>query len=117
MASDAVKQLAVVGAAHMPEKKAADYLAVSVHSLRRWRVYGGGPVYHKIGARVVYGQADLDAFLTSCVRRSTSDPGPAVKTAQNGGQGAIVRKLKTLKETSAAGFSSPAEGKGGSDAR
>lgn len=114
MASDVVKQLAVVVAANMPEKDAAVYLAVSVHSLRRWRVYGGGPIYRKIGARVIYGKDDLDAFLASCVRRSTSDPGPAVKTAQDGRQGAKVRKIGGSKGAPAAGCSTQV-GRGGHD--
>jgi hypothetical protein len=113
MEMESKRKLAIVVAAAMGEQEAAPYCGVSVYSLRRWRVYGGGPVYRKVGSRVVYLQADLDEFLASCLRRSTSDPGPAVKTDQEGGQGAKVRKLKALKEPPAPGFSSQNEGKGG----
>lgn len=117
MASTVVKQFAVGVAANMPEKEAAVYLAVSVHSLRRWRVYGGGPVYHKVGSRVIYGKDDLDTFLASCVRRSTSDHGPALKSHQNSSQAAKVRKLEKVEKGLAAECSSQEAGKGGCDAK
>ncbi len=104
--------LTTVAAISMGEKEAALYCGVSVHSLRRWRVYGGGPIYRKISARVVYLRTDLDEFLAACIRRSTSDPGPAVKTAQEGGQTASMRKLKAVKVPPAAGCSPLAAGRG-----
>jgi hypothetical protein len=32
-------------------------------SLDKFRVYGGGPLYIKVGARVVYDRLDLDTWL------------------------------------------------------
>ena len=58
------------------EHKAADYLAVRVATLRRWRWAGRGPCFVKIGSAVRYDQADLDAFIKAGRRNSTSDVGP-----------------------------------------
>jgi excisionase family DNA binding protein len=55
---------------------AAQYLHVSPRTLTKWRGQGGGPRYAKVGRRVVYRQADLEAWVESQVRTSTSDPGP-----------------------------------------
>jgi hypothetical protein len=44
----------------------------------RWekhRIYGTGPAYRKIGARVVYAVSDLNAWADLGTRTSTSDPG------------------------------------------
>jgi hypothetical protein len=51
---------------------AAKYLLVSESWLNKSRLTGRGPAYLKIGAKVVYQQADLDAWLASCRRTSTS---------------------------------------------
>uniref|UniRef100_I2PZB9 Helix-turn-helix domain-containing protein n=1 Tax=Desulfovibrio sp. U5L TaxID=596152 RepID=I2PZB9_9BACT len=48
------------------EKRAAEQLGVSVHTLRMWRHRGRGPVYSKLGRRVLYLRPDLDAYLESC---------------------------------------------------
>lgn len=48
------------------EKRAAEQLGVSVHTLRMWRHRGRGPVYSKLGRRVLYLPPDLDAYLESC---------------------------------------------------
>ena len=51
----------------------AEYLDVSESTLAKWRVYGNGPVYSKAGPRiVVYDKQDLDAWLESSKRTSTS---------------------------------------------
>lgn len=34
-----------------------------VHTLRYWRAAGRGPAYHKVGVRVLYNLADLEAFV------------------------------------------------------
>lgn len=48
------------------EKRAAEQLGVSVHTLRMWRHRGRGPVYSKLGRRVLYLPPDLDAYLEQC---------------------------------------------------
>mgnify|MGYP000438569516 CR=1 FL=1 len=54
---------------------AAQYLGISTSTLNKLRVLGGGPAYHKLGRIVGYSHADLDAWLASRRRRSTSDIG------------------------------------------
>ncbi len=64
-------------------KEAARYLGVSVSMLQRHRHNGTGPVYFKIGGRVLYRLADLDAWAARWLRRTTAPSGasavPAVK--------------------------------------
>ena len=47
------------------EHEAARMLAMSVAMLRKWRWLKEGPRYRKIGRRVVYQIADIDAFIAS----------------------------------------------------
>jgi predicted DNA-binding transcriptional regulator AlpA len=51
---------------------AANYLALSVSTLNKLRVFGGGPNYSKLGRVVVYSVDDLDAWLRANRRSSTS---------------------------------------------
>jgi predicted DNA-binding transcriptional regulator AlpA len=56
--------------------EAAQYLGLSQGTLEKFRVYGGGPRWCRIGRRIVgYRIDDLDAFIERGYRRSTSDPG------------------------------------------
>ncbi len=55
------------------EDAASILIGVSVSSLQKKRVNGTGPAYAKIGARVRYRIADLDAYLADCVITSTSE--------------------------------------------
>lgn len=55
--------------------EAADYCGSSASTFEKLRLTGGGPPYLKVGRRVVYDVRDLDAWLASKKRRSTSDPG------------------------------------------
>lgn len=70
---------------HMRVKDAAAYVGVSKSYLDKKRCYGGGPVYFKIGAAIVYAKADLDAWMN--VRRASNtwqasnDNQPATKRA------------------------------------
>jgi len=50
----------------LDERRAAEKLGVSVHTLRAWRCHGKGPVYAKAGRRVLYFDPDLDAYLAGC---------------------------------------------------
>lgn len=60
----------------IPETEAAEFLGVSVRTLQKWRVVGGGPVFAKISRKLVrYSRRDLLAFTESCRRTSTSDTG------------------------------------------
>lgn len=56
---------------------AAEYLGLSTSTLAKMRLRGDGPPYMKAGPRVVvYDQEDLDSWLESRKRRSTSEPDP-----------------------------------------
>ena len=115
MATTAIRAAAVVAAVNMAERQAAEYLGVSVHSLRRWRVYGGGPRYLKMGSRIVYQIKELDAFQATCIRRSTSDQGPVTKPVQASSTAARVRNIKTAAVKSSAGLLPSEMGQGGDE--
>lgn len=57
------------------ENEASRVVHESVGTLRTKRVRGGGPVFVKIGSRVVYIRRDLFEYLSARRRRSTSDGG------------------------------------------
>src|SRR5262245_21162699 len=61
---------------------AARFLGVSNRTLEKHRTYGTGPVYRKIGGRVVYAVEDLQAWSLTGARKSTTD-----QTAQRIGGG------------------------------
>src|SRR6187431_3303148 len=66
--------------------EAAEHLGLSASTLNKLRCAGGGPLFIKIGAQVLYEVADLDAWAASFKRRSTSDCGyaPPNKGARSG---------------------------------
>ena len=45
------------------ERRAAALLGCSIALMRKWRLFGEGPAYCKIGRLVRYRQEDLAAFL------------------------------------------------------
>lgn len=55
-------------------KQAAGYIGVSISWLDKSRLRGDGPPFLQIGGRIVYDTADLDSYLSSCRRQSTSEP-------------------------------------------
>lgn len=53
--------------------EAGEFLGISPRTLEDWRLRGGGPVFHKVGRRLVrYDLADLTDFLDRCARTNTS---------------------------------------------
>jgi predicted DNA-binding transcriptional regulator AlpA len=48
---------------------AANYCGSSASTFEKLRLTGGGPVYSKLGRRVVYQIEDLDAWLTAVGHR------------------------------------------------
>jgi len=52
--------------------EAATYTALGISTLEKLRIIGGGPAYYKVGKAVIYDPADLDAWLASNRRASTS---------------------------------------------
>jgi len=59
---------------------AAVYCGSSVSTLNKRRCRGEPPPFIKIGKIVLYDVVDLDEWLASCRRRSTSDPVQALDT-------------------------------------
>ena len=53
------------------EHQVAEYLNMSLGSLRRWRLFRTGPKYLKIGSAVRYRREDLDTWLNSRCRASS----------------------------------------------
>jgi predicted DNA-binding transcriptional regulator AlpA len=50
----------------MNEKEVAAHLAVSVATIRRWRLLGQGPKATKLGGLVRYKPSDVEEFLNQC---------------------------------------------------
>jgi Helix-turn-helix domain len=58
----------------LSNQEAADFLHLSPRTLEKLRVVGGGPPFLKLGRRVVYAAADLEAWAQRRRCDSTSDP-------------------------------------------
>jgi hypothetical protein len=59
---------------YLNTREAAKHVRLSTATLERLRVKGGGPIYiNPVPDRVVYTVADLDAWMASRRRTSTSD--------------------------------------------
>lgn len=59
----------------MDTAHAASYTGLTSSTLTKRRVFGDGPRYIKLGRRVVYDVHDLDEWLNSRKRGSTSEYG------------------------------------------
>jgi excisionase family DNA binding protein len=62
-------------------REAAEYLRGSPSTLAKWRVYGGGPTFCRLGRAIRYRQSDLDEFMNRSAAHSTSDADRRKKTA------------------------------------
>jgi hypothetical protein len=56
-------------------REAGAFLGLSPRTLEKHRSFGTGPVYRKLGGRVVYAIPDLRAWADLGLRQSTSDRG------------------------------------------
>ena len=54
-------------------QEAARFLGISIRTLEKHRTYGTGPIYRKIGGRVLYAVEDLQAWTAIGARKSTRD--------------------------------------------
>ncbi|TPL35559.1 helix-turn-helix domain-containing protein [Mesorhizobium sp. B2-4-8] len=75
-------------ARYLRTPEAARFLGLSGRTLEKHRTYGTGPVYRKLGGRIVYAFDDLQAWADRGARQSTTDPGhgvvhPAKRQAPN----------------------------------
>lgn len=66
---------------YLTTEETADRLRLKTTTLERWRVDGNGPVFLKLGRRVVYPLAQLDEWVAAKIRHSTSDRGGATAGA------------------------------------
>lgn len=64
-------------AARLGVAASAAYCGVSASYLNKLRCIGNGPIFIKRGRRIIYDTSDLDAWLDSGRRTSTSDRGEA----------------------------------------
>jgi predicted site-specific integrase-resolvase len=55
----------------------AEALGVSVSTLNKWRVYGDGPTFVRLGRRIAYRPEHILEYLEKQARQSTSDAGDA----------------------------------------
>ena len=58
---------------HFNQNQLANRWNISEASLERWRAEGIGPVFLKLGGRVVYRLDDIEAYEHECLRKSTSE--------------------------------------------
>jgi len=70
---------------YMSRGEAADYTGIAASTLNNLQTAGKGPLFSRIGGRVIYAIEDLDAWIASfkvdpAERRKPSEPeAPAVK--------------------------------------
>ncbi len=57
----------------MTTPEAASYLRLSKSLIDKYRVFGGGPLFAKLGGRIVYSKEDLDAWISARKFSSTSE--------------------------------------------
>jgi hypothetical protein len=78
---------------YLPNADAADFLGLSPRTLERMRIDGRGPIFLKLGRRVVYARADLVAWAETRRRSSTSDLGQPAPT--QAGLASSMRSTRT----------------------
>ena len=57
----------------LKDREAAEYTGCSVSTLAKRRMTGDGPRFIKIGRSIRYRRGDLDAWLASHMRNSTTE--------------------------------------------
>jgi hypothetical protein len=78
---------------------AAEFLGLAVSTLAKMRLTGNGPVYCKLGRRVVYRREDCEAWLGSRVVRNTSDADARLPRSLTGGRAKTNGRSKTNPDT------------------
>jgi predicted DNA-binding transcriptional regulator AlpA len=74
-AADSSRTLSLSAPPLFTEREVATLLAVSVKTLRNWRLNGQGPPFRKLSRIVRYAAGDLQAWTDARRRISTSDRG------------------------------------------
>jgi predicted site-specific integrase-resolvase len=65
---------------HLTPRQLATRWQVSEKTLERWRCKGGGPIYLKLGGRILYPSAQVEAMEAQQVRKATGDTTTATET-------------------------------------
>lgn len=68
---------------HLNQMQLARRSNLSPRTLERWRYYGEGPAFFKIGRRVVYRIEDVEAFEASRVGKRGGRRSPGVQPDPN----------------------------------
>jgi hypothetical protein len=55
------------------DKQVAKVIGIAVTTLRNWRSAGKGPIYQKIGKRVLYSRSDVLEFMDSFLKIKRRD--------------------------------------------
>ncbi|MFI3241202.1 MAG: helix-turn-helix domain-containing protein [Alphaproteobacteria bacterium] len=56
----------------LTEQELVNYWKISVHTLRKWRSTGYGPIYIKVGGRILYRREDVEEFEKNNLYQSSS---------------------------------------------
>lgn len=64
---------------YMRQGELADRWRISERTLEKWRHFGRGPSFLKIGGRVMYRLDDIEAFEAKQVRTSTAASSPLAR--------------------------------------
>jgi predicted DNA-binding transcriptional regulator AlpA len=67
-------RLSETGTRYVRTQEAARMLDLSARTLEKYRCHGTGPIFRKLGGRVVYLVDDLEAWAERAACNSTSDP-------------------------------------------
>lgn len=59
---------------HINQAQLSDRWGLAQRTLERWRAIGWGPVFIKLGGRVIYRLEDIEAYERQHLRKSTSKP-------------------------------------------
>jgi predicted site-specific integrase-resolvase len=64
----------------LKDSEACVILGVSKAVMKYWRYHGRGPVFHRVGGRVVYLESDLYTYIQA----GRVDPAPQAQAAVHG---------------------------------
>lgn len=74
--------------------EAARLLDLSPRTLEKHRCDGTGPIFHKLGGRVVYAVSDLHAWVAAGARQSTSEAAPNHRSSDTPPPGRVAAGIR-----------------------
>ncbi len=74
--------------------EAARLLDLSPRTLEKHRCDGTGPIFHKLGGRVVYAVCDLHAWVKAGARQSTSEAAPNNLSSDTSPAGSVAAGIR-----------------------